>query len=200
MNKAHKIYIAIACTGILVLLGVFIFVQSKDKQTSYTEQTLGDSESMNNEASGTTGTNTISDKINVTIGSVSGTPGATVTIPVEIVTITEAGIGCCNFNIEFDNTMLEAVEVTTGDAIGSGALDWDYEIADSNGMITFLYACDNEKDAITKAGVFANIKFKITDNAPQGDYALTSGKSFSFGDPSINKIDTVFKDGQITVN
>lgn len=199
MKKAHKIYIAIACTGILVLLGVFIFVLIKGKQTSDTEQALTDSASTNNEASDAS-SNTISDKINVTIGSVSGTPGATVTVPVEFKTITEAGIGCCNFSIDFDNTKLEAVEATPGDVIGNGALDWDYEIADSNGLISFLFASDNEKDAITKAGVFANIKFKIKDNAPKGDYALTSGKSSSFGDPSINTIDTVFKDGIITAD
>lgn len=202
MKKTIVIIAVIFCIGILAFLGVKILTQDKGKQTADMEQVLTESENNNTEATSSNAANTITTDgtMKVTIGSVSGAKGTTVTVPVNFDTVPEKGVGCCNFTIEYDNTQLEAVQVTSGEVIVSDTSDFDYAIDEAIGKVSFLFASESDKDAITKSGVFANIVFNIKDNDIKGDIGLTTGTSIGFGDTSINRINATFHEGKITIN
>jgi uncharacterized secreted protein with C-terminal beta-propeller domain len=191
MKKAHIIIIAIVV--VVLLTGIIILVQKKATGNKNENIIVTDSDSE------IAVSNFFSDKINVTIGSVSGMAGSTVTVPVSFDTITESGVGCCNFSIVYDNTKVEIEEVVAGDILGSSKDNLEYSISDSKGIISILFAGKNERDAITQAGTFAYIKFNIYEDAANGDYDLAGGPDVSFGDSMLERIEYSFKDGKIIV-
>lgn len=205
MKKAILIFLVIIFAGILVVFGLGKI--KSDSDTTSAKQTTADIKDISQPSAKTEVTADTSKKealggtADITIGSVSGTLGSTVIVPISIKTVPEKGIGSCNFNIKYDTEILEAVEVTPGDAIGKNTANLDYSILDSAGKISFLFTSSSDgKDSITKTGEFINIKFKIRENAKKGITKITREIAGAFGDTSLNKVDAVFTEGEITVN
>lgn len=194
MKKTHIIIIAII--AVVFLTGIIILVQNKAKKND--AENDNENVIVADSDSDIAVSNNFSDKVNVTIGAVSGVGGSVVTVPVSFDTITESGVGGCNFSIEYDNTKVEVDEVLAGEIIGSKD-NLEYSLSDSKGIISFLFAGENERDAITQAGTFAYVKFRINENAASGEYALTSGSDISFGDSVLERIEYSFKNGKINV-
>lgn len=136
----------------------------------------------------------------IEIGKVSGAADSTVTVPVSVKTVPSNGIGSFNFNIKYDTSILEVVEVKPGDVFGSNNSNFDYTVIDTTGLVSFLYTSSNSgKDIITKPGVITNITFKVKKDAKKGATKITRGTAGAFGDKSLKKINPEFKDGEITV-
>lgn len=197
MKKNQIIIIAII--AIVVIVGIIFIVNKKDGSDTEQEKDTTNIGSNTETNTDIVDVNNISDKVNVTVAKVSGGPGSIVTVPVSFDTIVEKGVGGCNFSIEYDNTKVEVEEVIPGDIIGSNISNLEYALSDSKGMISFLFACDNESDAITKSGIFANVKFLIKENLEPGDVALTFTADRSVGDAGLERVDAVYQDGQISI-
>ncbi len=136
----------------------------------------------------------------VTIGSASASAEETVIIPVNIDKVPKAGIGSCNFNIKYDNNVLEVVEVLSGDITENIDSTLEYSVIETTGMISYLFtSSSNGKDAIAKPGVITNIKFKVKKDAQKGVTTITNGTAGAFGDNSLNKITAGFNTGEINV-
>lgn len=132
------------------------------------------------------------------LAAASAKAGTSVTVAVSFDTITEKGVGCCNFSLEYDDTRIELLEITPGEIIDN-ANNLEYALADSGGKISFLFAGENENDVISRTGVFAYLKFMVYENAAKPDVALTIADEGSFGDAALNRVEAVFTDGKITV-
>lgn len=115
----------------------------------------GNSGGSDSGSSGQTATPII-EKGGITIGSVSGNPGDTVTVPVSI----KENPGLAGFQMlfTFDGNALEYVEYT------SDVFD-DNAASGSDDRVIFIEARDNDYKA---DGVLFNIVFKIKENAPKG--------------------------------
>lgn len=136
----------------------------------------------------------------VSIGSGDASSEETLVIPVKIDTVPKAGIGSCNFNIKYDTSVLEVVEVLPGDITENIASNLEFANIETTGMISYLFTSSNNgKDAITKPGVISNIKFKVKKDAQKGTTELTNGTAGAFGDNSLNKITATFNNGVITI-
>lgn len=135
-----------------------------------------------------------------TIGTASGKTGDTVTIPVSFANVSKAGnIGTCNFYLNYDANLLEAVSVTGGDIVTNAEVNFSSNI--NNGTISFLFL-DNTigSELITKDGTFAAITFKIK-GASGSTASLTVKSGGAFGNGSMNKItDIKFTDGSVKIN
>ncbi|MHB8061893.1 MAG: cohesin domain-containing protein [Ruminiclostridium sp.] len=193
MRKVILAILVIICVCILTIWAV----------NRYTSDSVASTASANNAvvSSDTSKIEALAGKTEVVIGSGSGTAEATVMIPISVKTVPEKGIGSCNFNIKYDTETLEVVEVLPGDAIGSKASNLDYSIINVTGMVNFLFTSSNNgEDSITAPGVISNIKFKIKKDAKKGITKVERGTPGAFGDVSLNKINAVFTDGEITVN
>lgn len=206
MKKAILIFLGVIFVSVLVVFGLGKITTNAD--TASAKQTTADRKDINQASANKTDVAANTSKkvalggtADITIGSVSGILGSTVIVPISIKTVPEKGIGSCNFNIKYDTEILEVVEVTPGNAIGKNTTNLDYSILDSAGMISFLFTSSNDgKDSITKAGEFINIKFKIKEDAKKGITKITREIAGAFGDTSLNKVDAVFTEGEITVN
>ena len=141
-----------------------------------------------------------SEKAEVEIGSGEGAAESTVTVPINVKSVPENGIGSCNFSVKYDASILEAVEVIPGDLIGKNTSNLDYSILDSTGIVSFLFASSNDgKDSISKSGELVKIKFKIKKDAKKGLTKITKELNGVFGDTSLKKVDAVFTQGGITI-
>jgi len=221
MKKVILIIVVIICVGILTILAVNKFTPDSDTTTasaaitsvspaitsvapaitSASSATIT-SESANSSAvsSNTVKNEAPGGKAEIVIGSVSGAAESTVLIPISVKTVPDKGIGSCNFNIKYDTNILEVVDVLPGDAIGNNIANLDYSNIDVTGIVSFLYTSSNNgKDSITKPGVITNVKFKIKKDAKKGVYKISNGTTGAFGDVSLNKINAVFTEGEITV-
>ncbi|GHV13885.1 hypothetical protein FACS1894219_09280 [Clostridia bacterium] len=111
----------------------------------------------------------------ITIGTVSGRAGETVTVPVTITKNSAAvGIAGFEFNLTFDRTILLPISVTAGDVAGvnkianniSESTDWN-----SIGYVSASYF--DAQNEITGNGTLYNITFKISDNVKETSSILT---------------------------
>ncbi|MGB8451621.1 MAG: cohesin domain-containing protein [Anaerocolumna sp.] len=145
-------------------------------------------------------TPTPSDKLGVTIGTVIGNAGDTVTVPISFANVAKANnVGTCNLYVNYDANLLEAASVAAGDIITNAGVNFDSNI--NNGTISFLFL-DNTigSELITKDGTFAAITFKIK-GASGSTASLTVKTGGAFGDGSMKKItDIEFTDGSVKIN
>ena len=125
--------------------------------------------------------------VSIIVGSVEGTRGEIINVPVSFKGVGSQSINNCDFRLKFDSNVLEAVEVTPGAIVKNAASNFSSNIIESS-SIHFIYV-DNSgfSDQITSDGLFANVKFRIKANAALGKFSL-SIKSISFGDIDLNEI------------
>jgi len=128
---------------LLVVLSLAVMACDKDRidnnSDKKNDQTTSNPVSDDDSKSDDTAANTISDKVNLTIASINAKAGTTVTVPISFDTITEGGVGCCNFSIEYDETKIEFLEVIPGEIIGK-ADNLEYALDEGKGKISLLFA------------------------------------------------------------
>jgi hypothetical protein len=142
------------------------------------------------------------DGLDVTLATVTGNKGDTVTVPVTFANVAKVGnIITCNFYLSYNPSLLEAISVTAGDIVTNPSINFASKINESSSIISFLFLDDTVGDGlITEDGVFANIKFKILGNAGQ-----TANVKFTeegaFGDSDMERITNMkFTDGGVVIS
>lgn len=119
--------------------------------------------------------------LQVSIGSVSGEPGSTVSVPVTLKNVPSSGIYSCNFRVDFSPKELSVIGITPGSLIiNPNELTTNFNKTEGAVSVVFL-ASGNESTVIKNDGTLFSIRFKIPDNAPAGAvYNITSNASKSY--------------------
>ncbi len=142
------------------------------------------------------------DSLKVTVGTATGAPGDTVTVPVTFADVAKMNnVGTCNFYLGYDATLLDVVSVAAGPIVKNAAVN--FSSSASNGTISFLFLDNTITDElITSDGVFANITFKIKSTAPLGTTTpITFKDGGAFGDGTMAKITAVTKtNGSVVID
>ncbi len=136
---------------------------------------------------------------NVSIGTVEGDLGDTVTVPITFSHVRwVGGIGTFNFYVGYDNTLLEAISVEAGDIITNPKANFSSKIDSQNGTISFVFLDNTIGDElITSDGIVANIKFKVLKTA---DIPIVFKEGGAFGDGQFRKIAGIqFNNGKIII-
>ncbi len=137
----------------------------------------------------------------VKIDKVSGQPGKTVTIPVKLIGIPDKGIINCDFDLAYDNSVLEIISVEAGEIVSKPNKSFDANILSNDGEIVFLFDEDSGEgtDAIVQDGVFARINAKIKDGAAEGFTSISFRRVGAFADYNLKKVKVSTFDGGVDV-
>lgn len=141
----------------------------------------------------------VQEGLEVSIGNVTGNTGDTVVVPVNFANVAKAGnVGTCNFYIDFDTSLLEAVSVSAGDIVTNPNVNFSSQI--NVGSISFLFLDDTVgEQPITKDGTFAYITFKVKGAAGK-TASLSFKESGAFGNGNMSRITGVkFSSGSVTI-
>lgn len=189
MNK--KLIIGI-CAGaaalILIIVGIiavttdlFSFNPSEDGSTDSTSQTenSGTNSTPGNSSTGKADSSgVVIEKGGITIGSVSGKAGDTVTVPVKL--SSNPGITAFVMNFKYDPAVLTYSSYKDGDII-PGIM-----VNPTDGTIGILGDADND---FTNNGTIINLVFKINKDAGAGQSDITlkvnSGEICNYNEESI---------------
>ncbi len=140
--------------------------------------------------------------LGVSIASVTGKTGDTITVPIKLVNVVKSGnVGTCNFYVTYDPTLLQAVSATAGDIVLNSAVNFSSSINANTGTISILFLDNTIGDQlITSDGVFANLTFKVV-----GTSSTTTPVAFktggAFGNGNMTKItDITFTNGSAKLN
>ena len=132
----------------------------------------------------------------VKVGTVTGNPGDTVTVPVSI--SSNPGFAGFTFVIDYNTSALTLVEITKGDLLNaseSGAFTKNI----SGKTVNWTDSVN-----ITGNGIVLKLTFKITDGAAGGNYAVTlalkNGSSTNFVDENAHAQNITFQNGKIGVH
>ena len=137
----------------------------------------------------------------VKIDKVSGQPGKTVTIPVKLIGIPDKGIINCDFDLAYDNSVLEIISVEAGEIVSKPNKSFEANILSNDGEIVFLFVEDSGEgtDAIVQDGVFARINAKIKDGAAEGFTSISFRRVGAFADYNLKKVKVSTFDGGVDV-
>lgn len=143
---------------------------------------------------------TTSKKVIATIGSGKGNRESEVIIPISFNEMPKKGIISCDFKLNYDKNVLDVIKVSPGDIIVNSVANFSHSIDSTTGTISFLFV-DNTygKELITKKGVFANIKFKIKNDAVKGITPIKLKSEGAFADKLLQEHDGTFEEGNIKV-
>ena len=137
----------------------------------------------------------------VSIESVAGKLGETITVPVKfsnIASVSGAGIMTCDLTVEYDATKLEFVSGEAGSIVTNPKVNFALN-KETDGKIKMLFLDDTLSDQYISAdGVFANLNFKVSTSA-----AVSTTVSISkgtFGNISLVPVSTQFINGTIELN
>ncbi|HEX9062981.1 MAG TPA: cohesin domain-containing protein [Clostridia bacterium] len=100
----------------------------------------------------------------LTIGSVSGTVGSNVTVPINFSNVPASGIGNIDFVVAFDSSVLDVVSVDAGSIVKNPSVDFDKSIL-AGKVVLFFFDDTVGGRPISSDGTFANITFKIKSAA-----------------------------------
>ena len=131
--------------------------------------------------------------LKVTVGTATGAPGDTVTVPVTFADVAKMNkVGTCNFYLGYDASLLDVVSVAAGPIVKNSAVN--FSSSASNGTISFLFLDNTITDELIDSdGVFANITFKIKSTATGTTTPITFKDGGAFGDGTMAKITAVTK-------
>jgi len=104
----------------------------------------------------------------VTVGQVTARPGDTVTVPVTISRVEE--VGGLEVHVQYDTAVLECVEATVGSGVSGLMMKNVNTTPVGHADQVWFTAIGNPT---TVEGEVMSITFKVRDNAPGGDTALT---------------------------
>ncbi|MDP4179853.1 MAG: cohesin domain-containing protein, partial [Bacillota bacterium] len=141
-------------------------------------------------------------QLNVVIGSAQGTPGSIINIPINFINVPDIGINNCDFTFKYDSNILEFVSTDAGDIVTLPQANLSSN--NTEDTIKFLFNDATQKDMPIKSdGLFANVKFKIKSNAPNGtsNFTITNYGSFSgMTNSGMSPINPIFTSGSIIVS
>ena len=130
-----------------------------------------------------------SEKVSITVESVSVRPGKEVIVPVKIGNNT--GIAGLSFDISYDNTVLTLKDVTAGEGFSAGQIS-------RNESVVNWYASDN----ISGDGILLNLVFESLENTPAGISTVSlsphDGKN-NLVDENSNPINAVYNAGNVEI-
>ncbi|MFW6287468.1 MAG: cohesin domain-containing protein, partial [bacterium] len=140
-------------------------------------------------------------EMTVSIGTGDAEAGDIVTIPVSFQDIPAAGINGCDFRVAYDSNVLEAVSVTPGSIVPRPNIDFYSSINSEDGIISFLFADEEQQQnyLIYDDGVFANLEFRVMDNAPVGVSEIGVSSVGAFVDYDLNIYTVYTQSGGINV-
>jgi len=137
--------------------------------------------------------------LTVTVETVQGGTGDTVTVPVTFDKVPEDGVSTADMAIAYDDSKLEFV---SGEA-GSIVTDPDTNFAinlEKDGLIKVLFLdYTMDEGYISEDGVFANLTFKIKSSAEVGTTEVTIDGKPTFGDSSLSSITAALIDGEVEI-
>lgn len=155
------------------------------KQTG--ANTDNSSESTGSDSSSNT-VSVISSDCTITAGTVSGSKGKIVKVPVSIAK--NPGIMAMIFDIEYDSSLLKYSGYSEGNVLS------DYEFSEGTDKITFLNV---EQKNITKNGNLFFIEFEILSNKAQDCEIKLTVKDDSFCNYDEQLIKVESKNGKVTI-
>ena len=130
----------------------------------------------------------------ITVGSDSGKPGETVTVPISI--IDNPGITAAKLKIAYNSDVLSIAKVEDGGILG------EYNFGNDLNANPYIVSWSNgaTKTDYTEAGNLVYLTFKIAENAPAGEYPITVSHNVGeiYNSDFVN-ISCKFIEGAITV-
>jgi hypothetical protein len=137
--------------------------------------------------------------LKVEIGTVSGNPGDTVVVPVNISKISSKGVSAADMTIEYDASVLEYVSGEAGDIVTDPSTNFGIN-KQSDGIIKVLFL-DYTMDSgyISKDGVFVNLTFKIKSTAKAGTTSDIKITKSTFGDKDLGTLSAAITAGKVEV-
>nr|WP_010247243.1 cohesin domain-containing protein [Acetivibrio cellulolyticus] len=136
------------------------------------------------------------------IGSVSGKPGSVVSVPITFSNVPKSGIYALSFRIGYDNTKIRVVGVESGSLVEK-AEDFNMFINNTYNFTSMTFEAPIDGSRMIKSdGVFAQVKFQISDTALQGEtYKISQiSSNTSFYSTAVTEItDVIYADGAIKV-
>lgn len=141
------------------------------------------------------------DEVIVEIASFQVKPGEEITIPVNFTTVPKTGITTIDFELNYDNRILDVTSVIPGSIVSNPEINYGGMFYPEKGVIKLLFLdmAMNGKDAVKTEGDFVKIVAKIKDTAPAGTTSIYVSRRGAFGDANLQKISTTFKNGELTI-
>lgn len=175
----------------------------KAKQDKSSTSSTTDKSSVQQSTTKTSEIEYSNDTITVSLGSVKGAPGDTVSVPVSFKGIPASGVTECSFTIEYDSKVLEPVQIASGDIVADNKGDFESNIVRENNniILTFLDSTMKGQHIIKKDGLFANLKFRIKSDVANGstDVKIKTADSL-VANPDTKIIKATFENATININ
>ena len=129
----------------------------------------------------------------LSLSSKSGNRGDTVKLAVNI--SAGSNMQACDFELQYDKTVLDVVSVTKGALISSKGTS----IINKNILGRIIVSYTTTGSAITSSGTLINAEFKIKNDAAYGK-SIVKLVSKEMADGGFNKISVTANSGSVTVN
>lgn len=136
------------------------------------------------------------------IGQVEAKAGDTVTVPVTLKGVPQAGIADFGYRVKYDPTVVDVVSVKPGKGITNPDNNFVSKILPDKNIISILFidSALNDTETIKGEGELAQITFKVKANAKQGASTIEfNNDDHSFYDINGNELKVQFANGGITV-
>ena len=133
---------------------------------------------------------TVPQGVSVTLEEVSAVKGSTISVAATVTA--NSSIAAADFDVGFDETVLEYVSYQKGNAVGGGI---NNGACTAEGNFHFTMAT---LDEVQEAGELFIVTFKVRDDAPEGKTPLTLACT-TCCDYDVVDIDVTCNDGSITV-
>ncbi|MDQ2084817.1 cohesin domain-containing protein, partial [Herbivorax sp. ANBcel31] len=140
-----------------------------------------------------------SQELTVKIGSVQGSTGTTVQIPVDFSGVPASGVNNCDFILSYDPDLLDVTEVTPGDIIEGGLTDFGSNVNSSDGRIATMFVDETGLGdrMIETDGTYAMITARVLSDEAA---SITLASQGAFADYDLNAVSVSFEDGGVNVD
>jgi len=141
-----------------------------------------------------------SNTLAVDIGESYGNPGDIVVVPIDLKDVPSSKILGCDFRVAYDREALEVVGIEPGAIVINPEKNFGVNYS-KPGVIYFLFsdATGSGSESISKDGNFANIEFKIKENAAAGVIEIGLADVPTFCDLEIQQLPVTMLEGGINV-
>ncbi|MCX7842442.1 MAG: cohesin domain-containing protein [Clostridia bacterium] len=141
------------------------------------------------------------DKVNVSIGSVTGKKGESVLIPVQLNNIPAKGIFGGRIELLYDKANIDIESVSSGSIVPDALVTFSHNINKDQGIVrlTFSTLASGTEKYITSNGEYALIKAKIKSDARSGNSAIRFVYGGYFEDKDIVRSEAAFTEGYVRI-
>ncbi len=123
----------------------------------------------------------------ISIGSVSGSLGENVTVPVSIAK--NPGIAGFKFKINYDKSVLTPISIEKGSVLTAGTLTSNIQQSGDLSKVEYVSAFWSNPANVTADGEILRVTFKISENAKEGTYPLNI--TYESGDVTNQKYEDI---------